>query len=543
MVSHTTPVLREKPLHSDPATRKIPWLEAITCLYVLFIVYGSLLPFDFRFDAPQTDHPLFLTIPVTGIGMPDAVSNVALYLPLGLLLTATMRRRRVAGVLAIAAALFLAAGLSMTIECLQKLCITRTSSLADVACNIIGAIIGILVYLPESQLAKRFVTALDRDLSRGPFAVIAGGWAVIIAVTALVPFDLTFDFSLFADAVRSAHFVPFEKHNELLQSVTQAHGLQFVGDNDTALVNLWQLRIDYAADLVTFGLLGALIVFHLRTAGRSRIRAPSASAGYPLKAVFKASAATTALAILLTGAGLFVVSVGFDATRILTRALGGLAGAWLSAYSAGPLFAHQAHDPHQRAQRLRRILKAGLVVTAVYIAARELVPFRFDPQGAVQRRAATEWLPLHGYYLAKLPQAALDALHKSIRFIALGGLMTSFWLAGGKLVNRRRCTIAALAVAAAVSLLEFVQFWLPGRYPATTDVIIAGAMTTVGLLAGKIVYQWHTATTLARTAQGTTGPATNAVIFNVELPPPTESTPSQPVKPRHAKRRMKNPQP
>lgn len=78
------------------------------------------------------------------LSVKDAVQNVAMFVPVGVLGTAALRRR---GVRALAAgALVIVAGalLSLGAEVLQYAVPGRHSSAADVAANVLGVVIGVL---------------------------------------------------------------------------------------------------------------------------------------------------------------------------------------------------------------------------------------------------------------------------------------------------------------------------------------------------------------------------------------------------------------
>ncbi|NCW33296.1 MAG: hypothetical protein EBV92_08585, partial [Betaproteobacteria bacterium] len=108
-------------------------------LWILVIVYGSLWPWQAWRDIG--------TAPWSFLGDPlprywtwfDLLSNVALYLPLGLLLALNRAPPRRAG---LGLALLVGALLSLTIEAAQSYLPQRVPSLLDLAANTLGALIG-----------------------------------------------------------------------------------------------------------------------------------------------------------------------------------------------------------------------------------------------------------------------------------------------------------------------------------------------------------------------------------------------------------------
>src|ERR1700754_241950 len=87
---------------NDPHTRR--W-AAITALVIVFILYGSLYPFDFQWDVngPGPLHALLQGWRARP-GRGDFIANVLLYMPLGFFFTLAVRRwtgARLAAVLAV----------------------------------------------------------------------------------------------------------------------------------------------------------------------------------------------------------------------------------------------------------------------------------------------------------------------------------------------------------------------------------------------------------------------------------------------------------
>jgi VanZ family protein len=118
-------------------------------LIVAFIIYGSLYPWHFRWTpGAQPFHILMHAWPreFGRFELRDAVENVLLYMPLGWAAFLTLARRRSRWVAAVAAA---AGGfaLSTSMELLQVYVPTRAPSLADVAANSAGTLVGVAAAL------------------------------------------------------------------------------------------------------------------------------------------------------------------------------------------------------------------------------------------------------------------------------------------------------------------------------------------------------------------------------------------------------------
>jgi len=111
---------------------------------IALIGYGSLYPFDFRFDA---SHPTFkaalLQLTWARAGRADQVRNVLLYLPFGFCVMLWLRVRSGAIWAAIIATL-LGSLLSLSIEILQVYLTIRVPSLRDIVLNAAGTSVGAL---------------------------------------------------------------------------------------------------------------------------------------------------------------------------------------------------------------------------------------------------------------------------------------------------------------------------------------------------------------------------------------------------------------
>ena len=487
------------------------WIGLLTLLYGLFLVYSSLVPFDFCTHAPSEPHGSFLGLHITEAGLPDVISNLAVYLPFGLLLRAFCGRRRLPPIAAAILTLLIVSAVSFMLEWLQTFLISRVSSVADWTCNILGAAVGVLLYTPKSALFRRIDDAIRLELSQDATALHVGFWGLMTVAVALVPLDLTLDASRVANAVRDAHFIPFARHARLTE-LARWDNVESFSVYHRAAVELWHLRIDYLVDVLLFLVLAVLIARRFRARGYTALSAAS-----------MATAGATAVAILTTGAGLFVMSVGCDVTRVLIRSVGGMIGAMVYGLALAPGMPWSKRVVADPGLAYRRALLTSLAVCLGYITARQLVPFHFTSDDSVAEPQRIEWLPFHMYMLAKLPQAALDLLHKCFRFITIGALAALLKLTRQERVGRWYPLVAGGRIAAFVAVLETLQYWLPGRVPAVTDVLIAWVLTALGVAAAAAT-QKHFSQMVAESKEGRADPA----LLNVELPPPRDDAPRKP---------------
>jgi len=116
----------------------IPWLTATV---VALILYGSLYPFNLKTDAPDGLFGALSQLSWARAGRGDRISNVLLYLPLGFCLYLWLSERLRRG-LSVTMATVLGTLLSLAIEVAQVYVSKRVPSLADLALNSGGTLLG-----------------------------------------------------------------------------------------------------------------------------------------------------------------------------------------------------------------------------------------------------------------------------------------------------------------------------------------------------------------------------------------------------------------
>lgn len=164
-------------------------------LYAAFIVYGSLIPFEFQALPWRAALAEFRHLRQLQLGIAaraDWIANILLYIPLTFLLGGALagRRRTLAGRAAAAVAGFaLGAACAVGVEFAQIFFPQRTVSRNDVVAELIGSGLGLLLWL----LAGRGVETIRRVLAeRAPETprLLALLYAIGYVALALFPFDL-----------------------------------------------------------------------------------------------------------------------------------------------------------------------------------------------------------------------------------------------------------------------------------------------------------------------------------------------------------------
>jgi glycopeptide antibiotics resistance protein len=415
---------------------------AFFCAYALFVVYGTLLPFQFIGDRQLLAakrawinwNPMVL---VTGEPTPitDLVMNVAFFVPLGFIAFHAQRRRSTTSAVLRAAVAGLV--LTTTVEALQFFTPTRNPATSDVLTNTLGATLGAL-------LAAYFRLRLETKLRRGatlwrarqPLLPILIGHVFLVMVAALVPFDLAPGISYLKRAVRAAQLDP--------------RGLPL----DWA--DLVQTAVPYA---VLAGL-GVYVLSRLR-AGRSLAR------------LLGCTAAAAVLALGLELLQLLVRS-RVASTRDVLVAIAGAAVGGLVALVLGT------------GARARHGWTLVGLAYALTLALQALAPFRFDLdwQAMRARLTYTALIPYSSYYFKANVAAVADFLEGLLAYLPLAFVLSQTRARSGASQVRSGITVVGWCALYALGL-EFLQLGLPRRHPEVSDVL------TAALGAGLGAYAWR----------------------------------------------------
>ena len=176
---------------------KILFLSAL-----LFIVYATTVPFDFT-EAPSLARTMWIPFWDSQhhrrAGLADMVQNIVLFLPLGFFAVISWPR----GLRAVGLATLLGAALSASVELLQTMTLSRTSSVTDLIMNSAGALAGAtfaLIY--SARLAAPAERAADRLIARSPELAVLLGLLVVAALVLWAPFVPSLDISKLRSQVR-----------------------------------------------------------------------------------------------------------------------------------------------------------------------------------------------------------------------------------------------------------------------------------------------------------------------------------------------------
>lgn len=410
-------------------------LLALAVAYLIFVVYGSLVPLEYR--ALPLDEALsrFSSIPYLDLGIgsrADWVANLLLFIPLAFLWLAVLWhqssvfKRGLASVAVVLAAFALSVG----IEFVQLFFPQRTVSQNDILAEVIGAVAGIGAWWWIGHRVVLWFAAWQRDaegldMSRRLLYVYLAG----LFAYNLLPLDLTISpveiFHKFRDG--KLILIPFS-------------GLP----HDPAKA-IYEVVSDIAI-WIPVGLLW----------WRSQV---------PRGLVVRN---TVLIAVLLELLQLFVYSRTSDVTDILSAAIGG----WLCVVLAGRVFGSPAAASgrqHGAAPTGVFWLGAALLWLGVLIAV-FWYPFDFTTEGQFLRNRLIllKRAPFTAYYYGTEFRAATEVLHKVLFFAPLGMLL-GWGMARLSWPQLWAWTLGLAFVCGAAALIEGGQLALPGKNADLTD--------------------------------------------------------------------------
>lgn len=420
-------------------------------IYLVFVVYGSLVPLDFRPMPLDQAIAQFREVPFLQLGIgsrADWVANLLLFIPLTFLWTGALAYGRglAVGVLATLLVLVAAVALCLGIEFTQQFFPPRTVSQNDIFAETLGGVLGVVAWW---SVGARWVAWYERwHHVKAPAEMSERlAWAYLLAIFAygVLPLDLTI-----------SGVEIFHKWREGKLNLIPFAALP--GDPAYAVYEL-------ASDALLW--LPPAFFWRLHS-GRTGI---------------KAWQMTFAAVVLLEVLQLFVYSRVSDVTDLFTGALGAGAGVWLGGRMIGKHGPRASATGNQRASNGLNWIALGLAL--VWVGVLMVVfwyPFNFHTEGAFirERMVFLSKVPFETYYYGTEFRAVTEVFHKLLFFAPLGALLAWF-VAGVPWRWRSYALIASVLTIGLVPLgIELGQTMLPEKYPDVTDWFLEGVGGTIG---------------------------------------------------------------
>ncbi|HHM05068.1 MAG TPA: VanZ family protein [Gammaproteobacteria bacterium] len=407
--------------------------------YMLFIIYGSFVPFAFTAKPLAEAWMNFRHIGDSGLtaSRTDFATNVILYIPLAFLLCSACWRvtHTAARVLLPLIVFGVCALVTVGIEFLQQFFPPRTPSIYDIYANLAGAGAGVML---AWLLGTRFVSWVSHwsQLHRtgGMAQKLLYAYVLVIFAYSVLPLDLTIS--------------PIELFHKWREG--RVNLIPFAFGYDSTASAFYQLATDAA--------LWVPVAMLCRLTRKSRQRSFA----------FVVGAAT-----VLELAQLFVYSRVTDTTDIVTAMAGG--GLGVAAADMLSRFGWLKLDASQTPARQTHLTlwwTLALGAWLITLAALFWFPFDFRTERAflLERSKHINLIPFASYYFSTEFRAVTEIIHKLVFFAPLGALLA--WPAMRLRFSKWHgpYIAGAMAVLAVTpAMIELGQLALPGKVVDVTD--------------------------------------------------------------------------
>lgn len=437
------------------------------CAYTLFVVYGSLVPLEWREHTLDQAVYLFARIPWLDLGAvsrADWVANIVLYLPLAFFASALWigQWQRGLPLLRTASVLGFCLSLAVAVEFAQIFFAPRTVSLNDLVAETLGSLAGIGIWL----FAHKPLIRLWEDYRAGGRRSLRGataGFALAYLGLALFPFDFVISSAELAEKWQSGNI-----------------GLLLAG-HDSWLRTLARLGAEGVAILP----LGILLGLLARNISLPRTFILGAALGLVLELVqlFLFSGVTQGASVLIRGLGLS----------------GGAAlGLWIDS--------HGLQAPARWVRRLAPLALLAYLPALFALAGWAKYSFLGVMPG-LSRIPDIVWLPFYFHYYSTEPVALASLLANLTLYAPLGLLAWSLQMRRAPEL-RSGAVQPALWAALLATLVEGSKLFLDGAHPDPTNLLIAGC-------GGALTFAM--ASWLERVTTHTDQPATHNQVIEPEI--------------------------
>jgi len=432
--------------------RNLLWLAAL--VYTAFVVYGSLVPLEFRAVPWDEAVAQFRSIPFLRLGIgsrADWMANLLLFIPLTYLWMGALASGggHLRGALASLVLIPVAILLSLGIEFTQLFFPQRTVSQNDILAESLGGLIGVLAWWGTGSRFVDWLRSWQQIHARAALAErLAWVYLAGVLVYNVLPLDLTI-----------------------------------------SLVEIFHKWRDGKVNLIPFGRLPDDAVYALyEVATDALIWIPLALLWRldGTRSAWRVWGMTMATAVGLEAMQLFVYSRISDVTDLFTAAGGATLGVWIG----GRLTARVSPGDQSPSWSLwlPLVLAAGWTAALLFVF---WFPFDFRTDGAFLRQRLHTFLgrvPFEAYYYGTEFRAATELLHKVLFFIPLGALLAWF-------VSRLRWTWRGYATFLSLALVAFTaaivvggRLAQPEKNPDSMDIVLQGLGGTLGFVMIRIFF-------------------------------------------------------
>jgi VanZ family protein len=358
--------------------------------------------------------------PLVPSGLNDILTNVAVYIPVGISFRLLVRRRGRAGGQDWAIGLGLSLALSYITEVLQQAMPGRVASLTDVAVNGLAALVGCWWAVPVQRVIRRLHASVFIQMRSRPRRWTMAAWASLLATAIL----MTMPWNL-----------------------------------GRGRVELGLERLPGRADIQRLGMF-ALVGFFL--AGARLTRGPTRRRALT-KACLIGGFGAVGLELAQLALGGHVCSLRHALISLAGVSAGCLSAALVVRCAAGGRAGH-VRRRHWAALDTRKVALAGLLAAILYAGVAAVGHARTAP--GLRAEPAVDWVPFHAQFHAPLTAVVADVIER----LALYAFLTLTCL----IVETERGGAAALLLLfGVVTATECVRAFLLGCSASTTGAVLA----------------------------------------------------------------------
>ena len=401
--------------------------------YVSFVIYGSLVPLDYRPHSFDEAWAIFQTVPYLNLGAAsraDWIANGVLYVPVGFFTCHWLSHafQRLPTVILLALAAVFSVELAVGVEFMQVSFPPRTVSLNDIYAECIGGFLGMWLFTRHANWFQSLLQSLLHDTHQLKLLILQA-YGVAYLAFALFPYDVVISWAELDAKLDADNW-----------------GWWIAGDHPSIT---W-LFLKCAADILQTLPFGIWLAYHK----------PQRKTTYARAFVFG-----LLLGLGLEMAKLFLITGTSQGMSVLTKMLGVAFG--LAIYRSQSKFS---------IDRLSTILKRlVLPLTAMYLLVLLKVNGLMDASwhGLDAARASwdqTRFIPFYYHYFTTEGKALFSLVNVSFSYLPVAILGWGY---------RRSAGFAALASMLLAFGIETCKLFSSGTHPDPTNILIAGVATGV----------------------------------------------------------------
>lgn len=423
-------------------TTLLTWL-----LWTLFVVYGSLLPFDHNGTTFPQAIERFNNIPYLDLGIvsrADWVANILLYIPmsyLGMALTRFTAAKRLPSPVSALLVILVCLSIAVGVEFTQTFIAPRTVSQNDLIAESIGTGLGILIWFAAGAKLTRLWSHV---WGHGAVAIRAAAvfYGLAYVVLSLFPFDFVLS------------------GEELAWKLRQGNVGWFLVAGTCA--DLTQCLPKLIAEVLVILPLGVLYAMLWR----------------PRNGAFAALSLGLVIGLIVEGLQFFLASGSVQGYSVLSRGIGVVLG-WL---------AWQSMSRFSWTQIKRRLIPAGLLLVPLYPVAVAAASGWFSSswQGlseTTQKFEQLSLLPFYYHYFTTETIAMASLLAVFGLYIPLGIVCWAYPQWRTSAVFCRMPSSAGMLALGFSFVIELGKLFVLGNRPDPTNILIAVVAATVAFRA------------------------------------------------------------